>query len=142
MSTPNTPEYLPDKHGVVAILQDDAARYLFIRRGLKLKRAPGWWCFVGGEVDPGETYSEAIVREVQEEVGLVVRPLDKVHESISPNGEYRLHWLRVELSHAPQTIVPHPDEVAEVRWLSAEAGRSLEPILPGLKLWLDEVLSK
>ncbi|HYF48028.1 MAG TPA: NUDIX hydrolase [Planctomycetota bacterium] len=138
MSTPNEPNCLPDKHGVVAILQDEVGRYLFIRRGLKLKRAPGWWCFVGGEVDPGEAHSEAIVREVQEEVGLVVRALDKVHESISPNGEYRLHWLRVELSHAPQTIVPHPDEVEEARWLTAEDGLKLEPILPGLKAWLEK----
>jgi len=142
MSTPNALKYLPDKHGVVAVLQDDSGRYLFIRRGLKLTRAPGWWCFVGGEVEPGEAQDAAIVREVQEEVGLVVRPINKIHESVSPKGEYLLHWWRVELLDRTRIIAPHPDEVAEARWLSVEEGLRLEPILPGLNLWLESQLKE
>jgi 8-oxo-dGTP diphosphatase len=126
----------PDKHGVVAVLEDAAGRLLFIRRGLALRRAPGVWCLVGGEVEPGETYRAAIEREVSEEVGLSVRALEEVHESISPNGEFLLHWLRVELSIPEQKITPHPVEVAEARWLSAREALALEPILPTLKAWL------
>jgi len=124
------------KPGVVAILTDDAGRYLFIRRGLTLKRAPGWWCFVGGEVEPGESLAEAAAREVLEEVGLRVTVQDQVHESVSPNGEYQLHWFRTTLEPAGQTPVPSPTEVAEYRWLSVVEGLRLDPILPGLKAWL------
>jgi 8-oxo-dGTP pyrophosphatase MutT (NUDIX family) len=126
------------KDGVVAILNDAAGRYLFIRRGLTLKRAPGWWCFVGGEVDAGESLPEAIAREVLEEVGLRVTVHDKVHESVSPNGEYLLHWYVTRLEPAGQEPVPSPEEVAELRWLGVADGLRLAPILPGLKAWLEQ----
>ena len=87
----------PLKHGVVAVLEDGQGRFLFIRRGLGLSRAPGWWCFVGGEVEPGETWAVALEREAREEVGLEVQALEKIQESISPEGEFRLHWLRAKL---------------------------------------------
>jgi 8-oxo-dGTP diphosphatase len=126
------------KPGVVAILNDDAGKYLFIRRGLTLQRAPGWWCFVGGEVEPGESLAEAAAREVLEEVGLRVSVHDQVHESISPNGEFQLYWFRTRLEPAGQKPVPSPTEVAELRWLSVVDGLRLDPILPGLKAWLAE----
>jgi len=127
----------PLRHGVVAILQDSGGRYLLIRRGLTLARAPGWWCFVGGEVEAGETFEVAIVREVFEEVGLEVEPLEKIHESISPNGEFRLHWMRVKMHPVEQKLAPHEKEVAEARWLHAREALQLDPILPTLKTWLE-----
>lgn len=130
------------KDGVVAILRDGQGRYLFIRRGLQLKRAPGWWCFVGGEVEPGESLETAAAREVREEVGLRVGVRDRVHESISPNGEFRLHWFTTVLEPAAQTLVPSATEVAEWRWLSAAEGLRLDPILPGLKSWLEGLANR
>jgi len=126
----------PSKEGVVAVLEDDQGRYLFIKRGAAVRRSPGWWCFVGGEVDPGETLEAAMAREVREEVGLDVRILEKVHECFSPNGEYRLHWFRARLSSPGQQAVPHPVEVAELRWLSLAEAVALDPMLPGLREWL------
>jgi len=125
------------KDGVVAILQDGEGRYLFIRRGLNLQRAPGWWCFVGGAVEPGEDLRLAMAREVREEVGLRVAVLDKVHESVSPNAEFRLHWFVTRLESDGQIPHPSPVEVAELRWLTVAEGLRLDPILPGLKAWLE-----
>lgn len=125
------------KHGVVAVLDDGAGRYLLIRRGLALARAPGVWCFVGGEVEAGESLEAAIEREVMEEVGLRVKALEKIFESISPNGEFKLHWLRVQrLDDA--TPRPHPMEVEEVRWLRVKEAAALDPILPTLRAWLQD----
>ena len=121
----------------MAILGDDAGRYLFIRRGLKVPRAPGWWCFVGGQVEAGESLTAAMAREVREEVGLLVSVHEKVHESISPNGEYLLHWFLTRMDPAGQEPVPCPEEVAEFRWLDVAGGLQLDPILPGLKAWLE-----
>jgi 8-oxo-dGTP diphosphatase len=128
----------PGKDGVVAVLQDDEGRYLLIRRGWQLVRAPGVWCFPGGEVEPGESLTQAIEREVLEELGLRVSAREKLHESISPNGEYLLHWLRVEKLEPSAILQPSPDEVAEVVWLSATRALALEPILPALRSWLEK----
>lgn len=124
------------KDGVVAVLKDEEGRYLLIRRGAKLRRAPGVWCFVGGEVEAGETFAQAVEREVREEVGLRVRSLDKVHESLSPEGEYRLHWMAVQSLDTAVLPVAHPVEVAEHRWLMPSDALRLEPMLPALRAWL------
>jgi 8-oxo-dGTP diphosphatase len=123
------------KDGVVAVLADVEGRYLLIKRGA-VKRSPGWWCFVGGEVDPGETLEAAMAREVKEEVGLRVSVHDKVHECVSPDGVYRLHWFLTRLDPPEQTPVAHPEEVAELRWLSIPDALRLDPLLPRLKDWL------
>ncbi|MBI3831402.1 MAG: NUDIX hydrolase [Planctomycetes bacterium] len=131
----------PSKHGVVAVLQDGAGRHLYIKRALTLVRAPGVWCFPGGEVEAGESFEAAIEREVLEEVGLVVRAEAKIHESVSPNGEFLLHWMRVQLSGSEAQICPNPKEVAATRWLLPNEAMALDPILPTLRTWL-EPLSK
>jgi len=122
----------------VAILQDAAGLYLFIRRGLTLERSPGWWCFVGGQVEPGETLEAALVRELREEVGLGVTVENRIHESLSSTGEFRLHWFSARLDPPEQKVLPSPVEVDEWRWLSVAEGLRLHPLLPGLKSWLEE----
>lgn len=124
------------KHGVIAILQDPDGRYMVIRRGLTLARAPGWWCFAGGEVEAGEELERALKREVFEELGLRVAAREKVHESVSPNGVYQLHWFRAELTGPASDLNPHAVEVAEAHWLFAHEILQLDPVLPGLIAWL------
>ncbi len=53
--------------GVVAIVHNDAAEVLMVRR-----RDTGRWHLPSGIVEPGEHPSETIVREVAEETGLTV----------------------------------------------------------------------
>ena len=126
----------PSKHGVVAVLVDEHGRYLLIRRALTLPRSPGVWCFPGGEVEADESFDAAIRREVQEEVGLDIEVLGKVHETLSPNGEFLLHWMEVQVTASSPALKPHPGEVAEFRWLLPAEVLALAPILPTLVEWL------
>jgi 8-oxo-dGTP pyrophosphatase MutT (NUDIX family) len=48
------------------------AALLLTRRAAGLRKHPGQWALPGGSVDPGETVEEAALRELREEVGLVV----------------------------------------------------------------------
>jgi 8-oxo-dGTP pyrophosphatase MutT (NUDIX family) len=127
------------KEGVVAVIDDGAGLFLFIRRGLTLPRSPGAWCFVGGELEVGESPAVAAAREAREEVGLAVRVGLKIHESLSPDGTYLLHWFAARPEPAGQPVEPHPVEVAEARWLSGREGLGLDPLLPGLRAWLEEL---
>lgn len=56
--------------GVDAIVRNERAEILLIRRA-----DGGTWDLPGGAVEPGETPSAAVVREVREETGLDVRLL-------------------------------------------------------------------
>lgn len=61
--------------GVGAVLIHEG-RVLLIRRGKEPLR--GRWVVPGGTVEVGETLEQALVREVQEETGLVVKPMEVV----------------------------------------------------------------
>jgi len=54
---------------VAALVRNEAGHVLFQRR-----TDDGLWSLPAGSVDPGETPSQALVREVQEETGLLVEP--------------------------------------------------------------------
>lgn len=62
-------------------------RVLLIRRG----KPPlaGRWSIPGGTVEPGETLEEALLREMAEETGLAVEPVEMltVFDRIERNGE-------------------------------------------------------
>jgi 8-oxo-dGTP pyrophosphatase MutT (NUDIX family) len=55
--------------GVAALVRDASERVLFMHRA-----DDGRWGLPAGAIDPGESPTAAIVREVREETGLVVRP--------------------------------------------------------------------
>lgn len=59
--------------GVGGVVVHDG-RVLLIRRGKEPLR--GRWVVPGGTVELGETLEAALVREVREETGIVVRPLE------------------------------------------------------------------
>ena len=52
------------------LLIDEAGSILLLKRNLTHPNFPGHVDFPGGEVEPGEQYDEAVIREVQEETGL------------------------------------------------------------------------
>lgn len=65
---------------VAAALIDRAERVLVQRRPRQAQHG-GLWEFPGGKVEPGETLAAALVRELAEELGIVVAP-----EACQPAG--------------------------------------------------------
>src|SRR4051794_19963478 len=61
-----------------------------LQRG-PVARWSGYWAPLSGKVEAVETQEEALIREVQEEVGLDVSPLAKVWESETEDSTFRLH---------------------------------------------------
>jgi 8-oxo-dGTP pyrophosphatase MutT (NUDIX family) len=79
---------------VSAIILDDRGRVL-----LQRSSDDGKWYTIGGAIDPGEEPAEAVVREVQEETGLVVQPvrITSVQSSpvvVYPNG-HRTQYVAI-----------------------------------------------
>jgi 8-oxo-dGTP diphosphatase len=67
-------EEFPTFITVVAALIRSSDGLLLLQQGLPGKRHAGLYEFPGGKVDSGETPRGALVREVSEELGLVIEP--------------------------------------------------------------------
>ena len=111
-----------------AILRD--GRVLAARRTFPAEAA-GRWEFPGGKVEPGETPTAALVREIREELGCAIEVTGWLPGEVAI-GER--HVLRVALVHLVAGE-PHPHEHDEVRWLGAgdlDAVEWLDPDRPFL----------
>ncbi len=103
------------RHGVVGVVYE-ANRFLVIRRSMKV-RAPGLLCFPGGHIEVNESFEQAIIREMQEELSLPIRVRKHLWSSVTRWGT-KLEWMHIERSSPEILPVPSPDEVSEVHWMS------------------------
>ena len=89
------------------------------------KAAAGKWEFPGGKVEPGECYGECIKREMLEELGLEVIPLDVVFDIIHhyPAGAIRLVFLRCLRKNGSEAVAK---EGQEFRWIPLKEMRKLD----------------
>ncbi len=56
---------------VKMLLADDDGKHILLKRSMNSKGNPGKWELPGGKVDDGESLEAALVREVEEETGLI-----------------------------------------------------------------------
>jgi len=124
----------PPIQGAVGVLCRDG-RYLVIQRAAAVA-APLCWCFPGGTVEPGESITDAVVREMREEVGLTVTPIRQLYAWTHPKRRLCLTWWSLsEESQIPET--PNPAEVAQTQWLTPNQMYQLTPMTPGNTAFLN-----
>ena len=112
---------------VVAAVIERSGRFLLGKRSAHKASAPGYWCTITGRIEPGETEALAVAREVLEETGLRVQATRKLCQSDTRDGSARIHWwLTVLLDDSPARLLG--DEHSELRWVSVEEMRRLEPV--------------
>jgi 8-oxo-dGTP pyrophosphatase MutT (NUDIX family) len=99
----------------VAVVLKRGEKFLLIKRA-KHGTAEDYWCPITGAVEDGETPEEAVKREAEEEMGIIVRPTKKVWECLTDDKEYVLLWWHVELIR--DEIVPNPAEVKDYAWFT------------------------
>lgn len=88
------------------------------------KALAGKWEFPGGKIDPGETAFEAIVREIHEELGCFVEPIQQLDSCVHhyPTFIITLHPIICQLSEGEPRALEH----AAVGWVDRADIRSLD----------------
>ncbi|PZG46572.1 DNA mismatch repair protein MutT [Spongiactinospora gelatinilytica] len=125
---PNAPEPKSVVPGGSAVVVDDGGRVLLHRR-----RDSGLWALPGGVMDLGESITEAVIREVAEETGVIVEVTglvgvysDPRHVIAYSDGEVR-QQSNVCLRARPVGGTAHvTDEAREVRWVIPDDIDTLE----------------
>jgi 8-oxo-dGTP diphosphatase len=101
---------------------------LLARRSPHRRAYPGLWSFPGGHVEPHETFVEALLREVREEVGIIPTGFSFLVSIVDPNAldadpaTYHMYLVTAWDGGEPTLI---GDEHTELRWFTPEAAIAL-----------------
>lgn len=107
------------RHAAVAIAitdaEDGSPAFVLTRRVSKLRAHAGQWALPGGRIDAGETVIDAVLRELDEEVGLARGASDvmAVLDDYPTRSGYLITPVVVWGGDAAR-LRPNPDEVASV----------------------------
>lgn len=89
------------------------------------------WTFIAGEIEPRESPTDAIEREVKEETGLMVKAADRpIGRRVHPKTGRTMIYLACQPTHGTDVFVGDTDELAAVRWVPSL--RELDELLPGM----------
>ena len=110
------------RHRAAHVLVFNSNGKVFLQlRSMSKDNNPGVWdSSCSGHVDAGETYTEAAVRELMEEIGLTVKsplePLFKINACEETDQEFV--WVYRTQSEGPFAL--NTDEIDEGRWLTQD----------------------
>ncbi len=130
----------PEVQVAVGVLMRADGAFLLTSRPVG-KAYAGYWEFPGGKVEPGESIQQALCRELQEELGILVTAATswKVEVVDYPHALVRLHFFKVTAwsgtmqmreqqaarwETLPVTASPIlPGTIPVLEWLALESGR-------------------
>lgn len=132
---PNAPTPNSIVVAVTAFVQDDASRLLMIRR-----TDNDYYTIPGGAQDVGETLTQTVVREVEEETGITVEVTgligiysDPGHVIAYDDGEVRQEFSICFRARPVSGEVRTSDESKEVHWTDVASLNALH-IHPSVRL--------
>ena len=84
------------------------------------------WSLPKGKLDPGESFEDAALREVEEETGFVCELGDELEPTTYRDGKGRLKLVRYwEMTPVDERGFEPTREVDELRWLTPAEAREL-----------------
>lgn len=109
--------------GVGAMILNEENKMLLLLKRKKARNEGGKWCFLGGEVEFGETLEQAVKREAKEEIGceIEIEKLLKVVDHIIPAEKQ--HWCNPIFKAKITDGIPknmEPEKFEKMEWFSIQ----------------------
>ena len=107
------------------VVHDGQGRVLLQKRGQRARDENGKWDVGGGAIEFGESISEAVSREIFEELCVMPMSIDflTVYDAFRVNKSIKTHW--VAIMHAVQVDpdkvkIGEPDKIDEIGWFTSK----------------------
>ena len=110
---------------VVAAALIDAQGRVLVQQRPPGKQMAGLWEFPGGKLEPGETPEAALVRELTEELGIVVTPSDLIPATFASETLGDRHLLLLLYTCRAWTGAPQALDAVALRWATPDEMRTL-----------------
>lgn len=111
-------------HRIIRILLFNSKGELLIQKRSKNVPSPEKWDqSVGGHVDEGESYLEAAMRELDEELGVKGIPLQEITKFYTENidgAKTMKRFNTLYLGDYDGEISLNPEETSEIRWIALD----------------------
>lgn len=102
---------------VVAAVIEHEGRYLITQRNANAV-LPLLWEFPGGRLEPGESETTCLLREVRGRIGVEVVVGHKLGEHVHEYSNYTVN-LTMYSCKLPAEARPYPATVADLRWVTS-----------------------
>ncbi|NBR31219.1 MAG: (deoxy)nucleoside triphosphate pyrophosphohydrolase [Sphingomonadaceae bacterium] len=116
--------------------------HILLQKRPQGKAMAGLWEFPGGKLEPGETPESALVRELQEELGILVRPEDMTAIAFASEAQAEAHMLLLLYLIHDWQGEPQALEAEALLWVDASNMADLPmppadiPLVDALKKWI------
>lgn len=122
-------------------LIDPEGRILLAQRP-EGKSMAGLWEFPGGKVEPGETPEEALIRELQEELGINTWRSCLAPLTFASHSYESFHLLMPLFACRKWEGIPQAQEGQTLKWVRAQNLKDFEmppadiPLIPMIRDWI------
>ncbi len=127
---------------VAAVALIDADGRVLLAQRPEGKSLAGLWEFPGGKVDPGETPEQALIRELQEELGIDTWASCLAPLTFASHSYEDFHLLMPLYACRRWNGIPVPREGQKLAWARAQELSNYPmppadiPLIPVLREWL------
>ena len=127
---------------VVAVALVDAEKRVLLQQRAPGRAMAGLWEFPGGKVEDGETPEQALVREIEEELGVTLDPVELTSSCFASADIGERHMILLLYLCRCWRGDPAPLDAAALRWVTPAEMRRLpmppadEPLIPLLEAQL------
>ncbi len=124
-------------------LKDREGNVLLAQRSFRKKKSPGLWGpSAAGTVEEGETYESNIIKEAEEEIGLIgLKPIAGPKIRASASHEFFGQWFIASIDH-DYPFKKQDEEVESIKWFTKNELEKLlkeqpEMFVSGFKKYYD-----